>query len=568
MKLISVLRGNLFLHCLIFILSSHIASAQGFVWAQGIVSSGSGGNTGVEAITTDANNNGYFIGNITGTADVDPGPGVQNLTAVSDMDMYILKKDAAGNFLWAKQVAGINSGSTFCFGKDISLDSFGNIYIAGFFQDSFDFDPGPGVYKLLSYGGNHSFVLKLDPAGNFIWVKDMGSQTTVAAMQILRMQMDAAANIYFCCNAGGMVTPGNVDVDPGPGVHNVLFPGSGSSDILIEKLDSAGNFIWVKQISGNNFKASYGLTLDTMSNVHITGKFRGTADFDPGPGTANLTAPSTDFDAFVAKYDSAGNYQWAKQISGGGEQLGFGIATDTFGNIVVTGNFATGTIDFDPGPGVYNVTATSMDMFTLKLRSDGSFGWASSVHPAGNDRGDAITTDGQGNVYTSGDLFTSADFDPGPGEYWLGGGVYVQKLDSIGNFLWARVFAGQVPSAIVLDQASDIYVVGQIIGGGDFDPGPGVFNLPGGNAGFIEKLCGASLAITASDSTPCPGDNVQLSTPAITGATYTWTLDGTVIPGSTNTITVSQPGVYEVYVDGGCPSASGPLYIIDCTGVG
>src|SRR5690606_10387888 len=83
------------------------------------------------------------------------------------------------------------------------------------------------------------------------------------------------------------------------------------------------------------------------------------------------------------------------------------------------------------------------------------------------------------------------------------------------------------------------------------------------------KLCGTSLAISADDSTLCTGDQAQLTTPFITGATYTWTLDGTVIAGSGNTITISQPGVYEVYiVGGGCPNASGPLYVYDCTGVG
>ncbi|HYD21318.1 MAG TPA: T9SS type A sorting domain-containing protein, partial [Flavipsychrobacter sp.] len=96
----------------------------------------------------------------------------------------------------------------------------------------------------------------------------------------------------------------------------------------------------------------------------------------------------------------------------------------------------------------------------------------------------------------------------------------------------------------------------------------GVFNLPGGNAGFIEKLCGTSLALNADDSTLCTGDQAQLTTPSITGATYTWTRNGTVITGSSNTITVSTPGVYEVYVSGGCPNASGPLYVYDCLGVG
>ena len=144
--------------------------------------------------------------------------------------------------------------------------------------------------------------------------------------------------------------------------------------------------MWAKQISGNNDKDAFDLALDTLSNIYVTGQFRETADFNPGPGVDNLTS-TAGYDAFIAKYDSAGNYLWTKQISGGLNDVGEGIATDTFGNVVVTGHCMTGTADFDPGPGVYNINFNSKDMFVLKLRSDGSFAWANSVHPGGNDRG-------------------------------------------------------------------------------------------------------------------------------------------------------------------------------------
>ncbi|HYD20127.1 MAG TPA: SBBP repeat-containing protein [Flavipsychrobacter sp.] len=566
MKLISVFGARLLL---VFVLTSSFisSSGQGFARAQQITSLVYTGNRAVTGCVTDGNNNSYFVGAFSGTTDLDPGVAVMDVTAVGQYDMFILKEDAAGNLIWVKQIAAVTPNIGSCGGK-IGLDSAGNVYIGGVFKYDFDFDPGPGIQQLSSNGGYHSFVLKLDPAGNFLWVRDMGNQTDTASMQMLCMKMDAAANIFFACSIVGSVTANTIDVDPGPGIYTIICPTTGlGSDILLEKLDSAGNFVWAKQISGTNDKDAYGLAVDSLSNVYITGQLSGTADFDPGPGTSNLTS-TAGCDAFIAKYDSAGSYLWAGQISGGGDEVGQGIAADTFGNIMVTGHYAAGTADFDPGPGVYNITATSMDMFVLKLRSDGSFAWARSAHPSGNDRGLRIATDGQGNVYTTGDFFSTADFDPGPGEYMLSGVGYIQKLDSAGDFIWARAYGGQYPSDIALDNANDIYVVGQFSSSGDFDPGPGVFNLTGGPAGFIEKLCGSSLAISADDSTLCVGDQAQLTTPAITGATYTWTMDGSVIAGSSNTITVSTPGVYEVYVTGGCPNASGPLYVYDCLGVG
>jgi hypothetical protein len=413
-------------------------------------------------------------------------------------------------------------------------------------------------------GGGYSFVLKLNSSGDFIWVKDIGSPTNDAGIAIQSMEMDAAYNIFFACNYAGNPLA-TLDVDPGPGVHNIICSGSTGYDILIEKLDSAGNFIWAKEITGPSDQSMPAMALDTVSNIYITGQMSSTVDFDPGPGTSNLTSAG-GYDAFVAKYDSAGNYQWAGQISGGGNQVGYGIATDTFGGVVVTGYYES-TADLDPSSGVYNMVTGDRDMFVLRLHSDGSFAWANSAHPSGNDGSTAVATDGYGNIYTTGEFFSSADFDPGPGQYLLSGVAYVQKLDSAGNFVWARVFGGQYPVAITLDHTNDIYIVGSLQTGGDFDPGPGVFSIPGGHVGFIEKLCGTSLAITADDSTLCTGQNAQLTTPAITGATYTWTRNDTVITGSGNSITISTPGVYEVYVTGGCPNASGPLYIYDCTGV-
>ncbi|HYD21316.1 MAG TPA: SBBP repeat-containing protein [Flavipsychrobacter sp.] len=566
MKLTSAFIAKLLVLCLTLLSSFLRMSAQGFAWAQEISSLVHPGNRSVTGCVTDDNNNSYFVGAFSGTTDLDPGPGVMNVTAVGQYDMFILKEDATGSLIWMKHIVAMTANTGSCGGK-IGVDNDGNIYVAGRFNEDFDFDPGPAVFSLSSYGGNHSFVLKLDPFGDFIWVKDMGNQTAIANMSMMCMEMDREANIFFACSIGGTATPMTIDVDPGPNVYNILCPANTGNDILIEKLDSAGNFMWAKQISGNNDKDPHGLAVDTLSNVYVTGQFRATADFDPDAGISNLTSTAS-YDAFIAKYDSAGNYQWAKQISSGFNEAGNDIATDVFGNVVVTGFFDAGTVDFDPGPGVYSITAADRDMFVLKLRSDGGFAWANSVHPGGNDRGLRIATDGHGNVYTTGDFFGGADFDPGPGEYWLSAGVYIQKLDSAGNFAWARAFPADVPADITVDQTNDVYLVGSYTSGGDFDPGPGVFTLSGNDGGFIEKLCGTSLAISADDSTLCVGDQAQLTTPAITGATYTWTMDGTVIAGSSNTITVSTPGVYEVYVTGGCPNASGPLYVYDCLGVG
>src|SRR5450631_3253553 len=94
------------------------------------------------SIATDASGNVYTAGYFQGTADFDPGPGTFSLTAASD-DIFVSKSDAAGNFLWAKQMGGASVEHA----MSIAVDAAGNVYTTGYFSSSpADFDPGPGVF--------------------------------------------------------------------------------------------------------------------------------------------------------------------------------------------------------------------------------------------------------------------------------------------------------------------------------------------------------------------------------------------------------------------------------------
>src|SRR5919108_3604946 len=74
------------------------------------------------------------------------------------------------------------------------------------------------------------------------------------------------------------------------------------------------------------------------------------------------------------------------------------------------------------------------------------FGWAKRIGGTTNDIGYAITVDGNGNVYTTGFFYSIVDFDPGAGAYNLTsaglGDIFVSKLDSNGNLIWAKRMGG------------------------------------------------------------------------------------------------------------------------------
>src|SRR3990172_4568019 len=88
------------------------------------------------------------------------------------------------------------------------------------------------------------------------------------------------------------------DFDPGAGTSNLTS--FGSEDIFVSKLDSAGNFVYGRQLGGTLTDRGFGIAVDGSGNVYTTGFFQGTVDFDPGAGTSNLTSAG-DVDIFVSK---------------------------------------------------------------------------------------------------------------------------------------------------------------------------------------------------------------------------------------------------------------------------
>ena len=161
--------------------------------------------------------------------------------------------------------------------------------------------------------------------------------------------------------------------------------------------------------------------MDAAGNVYTTGYFRGTVDFDPGPGTVELTSAGTSSrDIFISKLDSGGNLVWAKAIGGVSNDFGWGIVADSSGNVYTTGDFV-GTVDFDPGTGPSEIfelaSVGSSDIFISKLDSNGNFVGAWAMGGTADDYGYGIFVDTIGNIYATGYFKNTVDFDPGYRNY-------------------------------------------------------------------------------------------------------------------------------------------------------
>jgi hypothetical protein len=110
-------------------------------------------------------------------------------------------------------------------------------------------------------------------------------------------------------------------------------------------------------------------------------------------------------------------FDWALQMGGSGGELAYVLKIDNFGNLYTTG-FFSGKCDFDPGEGTYYLYSDGkLDIFISKLDSIGNFKWARRIGGGDYDLCDAMAIDNFGNVYTTGRFGETIDFDPDTGIY-------------------------------------------------------------------------------------------------------------------------------------------------------
>ncbi|MCW3101794.1 MAG: hypothetical protein JWO09_234 [Bacteroidetes bacterium] len=476
---------------LFFLFATILTKAQSPVFEWAISQGGTSDDSGT-SLTTDTLGNTFVTGFFRGTTDFDPGAGTFNLTANGNYDIFIEKLDAAGNLVWARSMGSQEVDN----GLSVALDGTGNVYVTGFFQDTVDFDPGAGLVNLTAAPGTESmFVLKLSPAGNYIWAK------SVASSRGQSIAVDPSGNT---CVTGYYTD--TTDFDPGAGM--VPAASSGSHDVFILKLDATGNFLWSNAFG--SFFSDYGASLafNQSGSVYITGVFHSTIDFDSGSSIFNLTAAGSG-DLFILKLDPNGNFIWAKKAGGTSDEYASSLVLDPACNIYLSGGFY-GTADFDPGAATFNLTsAGDGDIYISKLDSAGNFIWAKGMGGTYNDFAASVALDVSGNVYTTGYFLGTTDLDPGPAVYspatsGFSLDIFISKLDTAGNFVWAQnmgASGGDNGNDISVDKYSNVYTTGNYTGTVDFDPSSGVFNLtsfPANNDLYIHKMSQAITGIPES----------------------------------------------------------------------
>ncbi len=423
-------------------------SSSGFLVTFGL----SGFDTDAAGVAIDSSDNIYITGTSQGTNLFG-----KNATSGTTDDIFVAKLNSSGVVQWVYTAGGTGRDR----GRKIALDSSGNIYVVGYYQNTVDFGGG----NVTSNGSWDAFILKLNSSGTFQWVKSYGgSSGNDLGRDVV---VDSNDNVIMLGTFRG-----TVNFDSGDGGGEVNYT-SNDYDVFLIRLNSSGIWqsVWRTENSGS--ADGRALAIDSNNVTYLTGSFSGTVKF----GDDTYTAANSN-DLFIHKIDTytLGALQPTYTSNIDTTQKAKGISVDSSGNIYATGTFQN-TVNFGGG----NITTSGKDIYLLKLNSSLAFQWvkrfATDDGEAGQAFGTAIAIDDDGNVYSVGQI---------GGNYNLGGqaissasnnDAYIVKHDSSGTFQWSKTFGGGAGAGIntydkvqdiVIDSNDFIITAGQISGNTNF----------------------------------------------------------------------------------------------------
>ena len=300
------------------------------------------------------------------------------------------------------QWAGAYGGGTYSAAFESVVDSRGNIYTVGAFDGTVDFDRSGAVENRASAGQTDGYILKSDPLGNFIWVVTFGGS---GSDEFTACAIDESDSVYAL-----LQFQGTFDVDPGPG--STILSSAGAVDAALVKIDADGDLLLARSSGGTGNDSPLGLAVSNDGSLFFSGTFSSpTIDLDPGAGTSLATLNGAR-DMWIVKLDRFGAYVWGHAIGGSGDDVGSHVAVDSSGDIWFVTGFQ-GTVDFDPGAGTSNLTATGQDDMGIAIFDPtGSLITVFQIGGSGRDNSNDVFVDTFGNVYLTGVFESTVDFDP------------------------------------------------------------------------------------------------------------------------------------------------------------
>lgn len=432
-------------------------------WSKGFTDSGT---VNAGAVAVDGQGHVVVAGVFTGTVSFGGSALVQQGLGYN---FFVARFDCSGNHLWSKRFGAptMNFGDLL-YGLAVASD--GSIVLTGTFQGPLDFGTGP----LTQLGSSDGFIAKLDAAGNGVYARSFGG----ASGQSLAggVAVDPSGNAYVVGSAYGQQNLGGG-----------VIGASGKYNLLVAELDPAGNHVWSNtfgQPGGGYLK----LALDPGGSVVVAGD-ASNANLNFGGGTL---PPSV---VYAAKVTADGSFVWAKGLgkAGSATALVSAAATGPAGEVVLSGDYSNGQVDFGggplPSPGSFGATAA----YVVKLTNAGAHVFSKSTGTNSSTvvtDGSGVAVNASGEVYLVGGYGGTIDLGGGPVACMGTDDVFFAKLGPNGTlgFLKSYGTAGhQYGLALALDATGTPYLAGTY--GPSLDLGNGPLPMESGQAAtFLARV--------------------------------------------------------------------------------
>jgi hypothetical protein len=439
------------------------ACVSSYIWAK---SFGDAQAQSASAIATDALGDIFLTGSIAGSTDFGTGP----ITTTIGTG-FIARLAPAGNVLWDYAFANGGAASDWSTTSALTLNGIDTLIVAGNFHGTLDFG-ATGVLFSQSAVGDIFLVELGQMIGNASWKQRFSG--TGFGQGVSSIATDKSANTLVVGYFDGKLS-----------TDKVTLTAAGKRDLFLVKLDTTGSSVWSKQFSVGSLNATGVLATDSSDNILLAGGFAGTANFGGGDFVATSSGFPPKFDIFIAKLDSSGNHLWSKSFGDMSDQYASDVTVDSSDNVLVAGSFAS-TIDLGGGP---LSSADAMDIFVTKLDPSGKHIWSKRFGGTGAQKAGRIAVDSSGAILVTGTFDGTVDFGGGPLNSMGTGDVFIVKLDSSGNPLWAKRFGDvqqQDSAGIAFGGSSTAVAAGTFKSQIDFGGGP--MNSAGGSDIFLAKL--------------------------------------------------------------------------------
>ncbi|NCC68568.1 MAG: hypothetical protein EOM14_10335, partial [Clostridia bacterium] len=446
---------------------------------------------GPDAGTTDSAGNTYAIGSLlnyqtTSAAMASPlaaadfGGTVLTQSNNSTGTVFICKYDTYGALVWAKAIGSEKSNFTYgdC-GKDIKVDSSGNVYIVGSFMGKFDYGQDGSNEATGLTGNGNGFVAKLNSSGNLQWVIPIVASSGGSSADALAL--DSSGNVYITGSYNESATATNANST------TVTLATGINKNIFVMELSSAGIIQWAQTAqSGDDAPEAYDISVSSDgSAVYAVGTANGLT-------ISGTPTSSGNTDGYVMKFNGSGTLQWFGRTTGSDNDRVYAVRVDASGNPVIMGwwgNIQT-TLDIDPSAATKTPDSSlgALGNFVAALSpTDGAISWYAGTDS--NSYLDSLYIDSSA-VYIGGycsnstAYYTSAGSATGSIE--TSASHLLIKFTTTGAFSLAKTLGNEYPSNehdkltdISAADGGGLRIIASVAAAFDIDPGAGITNAHG-----------------------------------------------------------------------------------------